>query len=71
MPDMSGVELCQLIRLTDKITPIFFCSGAASPEDIRAATLAGAQGYFIKPFNPDELVKALQTALNNSQIKVS
>ena len=60
MPETSGVETCKLLRLTDQTTPIFFCSGAASPADIKEATEAGAQGYITKPFDPEELVKALQ-----------
>jgi DNA-binding response OmpR family regulator len=63
MPEATGVETCKLIRLIDQTTPIFFCSGAASAADIKEATDAGAQGYFTKPFDPDDLVKALQRAL--------
>lgn len=67
MPDITGVELCRRIRAFDQLTPILFCSGAVTEADIKAATLAGAQGYISKPFDPDDLVKALRTALNVSQ----
>lgn len=67
MPDLTGVELCQKIRAFDQLTPILFCSGAAMEADIEAATLAGAQGYVIKPFDPYDLIKTLRTVINNSQ----
>ena len=63
MPEVTGLEICKRIRVFDQTTPIFFCSGAAQQSDIDAATEAGAQGYFTKPFDPDELVKTLQTLI--------
>lgn len=66
MPPTKGVETCKLIRIIDQTTPIFFCSGAAKQSDIDEATEAGAQGYLTKPFDPDELVQALQAALKSS-----
>jgi DNA-binding response OmpR family regulator len=65
MPETSGIETCKLIRLIDQTTPIFFCSGAASPADVEDATEAGAQGYFTKPFDPDELVKVLRSIITS------
>jgi len=66
MPEKTGLELCKMIRLIDQTTPIFFCSGAAQQTDIDAATAAGAQGYFTKPFDPDELVKTLESVLKTA-----
>src|SRR5688500_8453702 len=48
MPQVTGIELCQLIRSFDQNTPIFFCAGAATEADKKAAFSAGAQGYFVK-----------------------
>lgn len=64
MPQITGIELCRLIRSLDQNTPIFFCSGAATEADKRAALSAGAQAYFVKPFDPDELTATLRTVLN-------
>jgi DNA-binding response OmpR family regulator len=64
MPKITGLELCRLIRSFDQNTPIFFCSGAATEADQRAALSAGAQAYFVKPFDPDELTATLRTVLN-------
>lgn len=64
MPNINGIELCQLIRTVDQKLPIFFCSGAVTDADKKAAFAAGAQGYFGKPFDPDELTATLRAALN-------
>lgn len=69
MPKIDGIELCQLIRSFDQKLPIFFCSGAVTDADKKAAFAAGAQGYFGKPFDPDELTGTLCAALNISRIK--
>jgi len=65
MPKIDGIELCRLIRSVDQNTPIFFCSGAATEADKKAAFCAGAQGYFVKPFDPGELAATLHAALKN------
>lgn len=63
MPEMTGIELCRQIRFFDQRIPIFFCSGAATEADKTAALSAGAQGYFTKPLEPDDLVCTLRAAL--------
>jgi DNA-binding response OmpR family regulator len=67
MPKIDGLELCRLIRSVDPNTPIFFCSGAATDADKKAALCAGAQGYFVKPFDPDDLTATLYAALKVTQ----
>ena len=47
----------------DQKIPIFFCSGAVSEADKKAAFSAGAYGYLAKPFDPNELTEALRAAL--------
>jgi DNA-binding response OmpR family regulator len=64
MPKINGIELCRLIRSLDQKLPIFFCSGAVTEADKKAAFDAGAQGYFGKPFDLDELTTTLHAALN-------
>ena len=63
MPQITGIEICERIRIHDQVTPIVFCSGAVTQQEIEAAHLAGAQGYVGKPFDPDELIDALRTAI--------
>jgi two-component system OmpR family response regulator len=67
MPELTGIELCRQIRTFDKNTPILFCSGAVTEADKEAAVLVGAQGYVGKPFDPDDLIRALRSALKLSE----
>ena len=67
MPEVTGIELCRLIRTFDQTTPIFFCSGAATEADKATALSAGAQGYIVKPFDPNELTATLLAAVNRSR----
>jgi two-component system phosphate regulon response regulator PhoB len=64
MPKINGTELCRMIRFHDQKLPIFFCSGAVTEGDKKAAFDAGAQGYFGKPFDKDELTATLRAAVN-------
>jgi DNA-binding response OmpR family regulator len=65
MPPTTGIETCKLIRIIDQKTPILFCSGAAKQSDIDEAKEAGAQNYLTKPFDPEELIKALQALITH------
>lgn len=64
MPEVTGLELCRTIRSFDENTPIFFCSGAVTEADKKAAFSAGAQGYLAKPFDPDDLIQVLRSELS-------
>lgn len=67
MPGTTGLEICREIRSFDESMPIFFCSGAVTEADKKAALSAGAQGYFTKPFDPDDLVSTLRSTLKLAQ----
>ena len=59
MPDIAGDVLCTKLREFDPLTPILFYSGAAYESDKARAMAAGAQGYVVKPADPDELVSEI------------
>lgn len=63
MPEVTGLELCRQIRTFDQSTPILICSGAVSEADKQAAALAGAQGYVPKPFDSEDLIRALRSSV--------
>ncbi|MFL6257836.1 MAG: response regulator transcription factor [Pyrinomonadaceae bacterium] len=46
---VKGLSLCEQIRASDARTPIVIFSGHASPADIKAGMLAGANAYLVKP----------------------
>jgi len=59
MPGMDGITLLRQIRKTNRQSTIFMTSGLCTKEWIKAATDAGANGYFTKPFRINELHEAL------------
>jgi CheY-like chemotaxis protein len=65
MPQLNGIELCRLIRSSNKDVVIVFCSGAVAEPDKQAAFAAGAQGFIAKPFLPQDLTATLSSALNS------
>lgn len=56
IPEIPGNLLCQKLREFDPTTPVLFYSGAATDADKARAMASGAQGYVVKPANPDELI---------------
>ena len=42
LPDITGIDLCSLIRQTDKQTPIMFFTSMARDIDRKTAIMAGA-----------------------------
>ena len=59
LPDISGVELCRIIRKFDPHTPVLFYSACAYPRDLQAAYSAGAQAYLVKPVSSGKLKRAV------------
>jgi CheY-like chemotaxis protein len=55
LPDGTGIDLCQQIRKFDPHTPILFCSAVADEPSILNGMSAGAQAYFLKPIDFEEL----------------
>jgi CheY-like chemotaxis protein len=65
---MDGLELLKLIRqtpanaITDwKVLPIVMFSASANQEEINQCYQAGANSFFMKPVDPDELNQLLTT----------
>jgi CheY-like chemotaxis protein len=60
MPDMSGYELCRLVRASgrDEI-PFLFCSGLGSAGSRVEGLEAGADDYLVKPVAGEELILKL------------
>lgn len=53
LPDMSGYDLCEHIRLKDPDTPVLFFTALSRLDDRDRATLAGADAFLCKPDNLD------------------
>ena len=65
LPGMDGLELqCHLATSHSEI-PIIFIT-AYEDDEVRARALnAGAVDYFLKPFNDEDLLDAIDTALKS------
>jgi len=67
MPGLNGLELQQALAAADRQLPIVFITGHGDvPMSVRAMK-AGAEDFLPKPFDDEELLKAVAQALNRSQ----
>jgi putative two-component system response regulator len=65
MPEMSGFDLAKIIRGKDecKSIPIIFVTSHANPQFIDQAMAQGAEGYIVKPFIPEALIRRVKSAI--------
>jgi DNA-binding response OmpR family regulator len=71
LPDLSGFEVCNLIRQKDLITPILILSGATESNSKVAVLDSGADDYLTKPFDVDELrARIIALARRKNSIKL-
>jgi two-component system, OmpR family, KDP operon response regulator KdpE len=68
LPDISGVEVCQNIRVESETLPIVVLSAARAEADKVNALEMGADDYVTKPFGPDELVARIKVALRRVRL---
>lgn len=64
MPVMSGVDLQKQLMAVGRKTPIIFMSGESQPTEIVEGMKLGAVDFLFKPFNLENLLSAIQQALN-------
>ena len=67
LPEISGLQICEQIRLTDTETPIIFLTAKDSPPDRVAGLKKGADDYLAKPFNLEELQLRVKKIISRSQ----
>ncbi len=67
MPDINGLELMERLEQGGHTTPIIFLSGQSHPQQIVKGLKKGAIDFLFKPFNVEELLNAIRTALNYDQ----
>lgn len=67
LPDRSGIEVLEEIRRRDSSQPVIVISGGGHemPLEVTAslAEARGADTILVKPFDPDELMAAVQSSL--------
>ena len=65
MPNMDGISLIRELRTlpTYKFTPLLMLTTESSPEKKQEGKAAGATGWIVKPFNPDQLLATVKKVL--------
>ena len=65
MPNMDGISLIKELRQlpTYKFTPILMLTTESSMDKKMAGKSAGATGWIVKPFNPDQLLATVNKVL--------
>ena len=64
MPDIGGMRVLRDIRRAKPSLPVVMITGYASVESSVQAMKLGAADYIEKPFTPDQLLKAVASALD-------
>ena len=64
MPEHDGIYLIGKVRGRWPLIRVIIMSGYPTQEVIARGEKAGAVGFVAKPFNPDELLEAVQAALD-------
>ncbi|TDU25935.1 two-component system chemotaxis response regulator CheY [Panacagrimonas perspica] len=65
MPRMDGITLVRNLRTLAeyKFTPLLMLTTESTPEKKMEGKAAGATGWLVKPFNPEQLVATVQRVL--------
>jgi CheY-like chemotaxis protein len=69
LPDLDGIELCRLIRATDRQTPIIFYSAAGMGSEDREALSSGANAFISKGSGLGSLRQAMADELKKTNNK--
>jgi FixJ family two-component response regulator len=64
MPDMTGLDLQENLQKLGRKTPIIFVSGQSHPHQIVQGLKKGALDFLFKPFNLEDLLKAVAEAID-------
>lgn len=68
MPNLSGIQICRILRADSKLSkvPIIFLTAKAEPHDRIEGLESGADDYVGKPFSPKELVLRVESILRRA-----
>lgn len=70
LPEMDGFETCKRLRgINAHPMPVIIVSALDSEECRRRGFESGADAYFAKPFDPDEVIGTLQSLINSNSKK--
>ena len=66
MPNMDGIELIRNVRALGsslKFIPIIMLTTESQPEKKQEGKTAGATGWIVKPFKPEQLLSVIKKVL--------
>ncbi|MHC0038195.1 response regulator transcription factor [Pseudoneobacillus sp. C159] len=66
LPDISGEEVCRLVRMESDV-PILMLTAKSSEDDRINGIVIGADDYVTKPFSPREVIVRVQAILRRTQ----
>lgn len=67
LPDMSGYDICKIIRAEGRTTPILILSALDGESDRVLGLELGADDYVSKPYKLREVIARIRSALRRSQ----
>lgn len=69
MPDLSGIQICRMVRADPKLkkVPVIFLTAKAEEGDRIQGLETGADDYLCKPFSTKELVLRIQSILRRAR----
>ncbi len=67
LPKISGLEICQMIRLTNPTLPIIMLTAKDAAQDIIKGLKSGADDYITKPFQIEELLLRIKNIFRRTQ----
>ena len=65
LPDLSGEEICQVIRKKSRV-PVIMLTAKVAEEDLIHGLNIGADDYVTKPFSPKQLLARVQAVLRRA-----
>jgi DNA-binding response OmpR family regulator len=71
VPEMSGVEVLESLKLKCSYPPVIFLTGRDAEEDVVAVIEAGADDYIVKPTNPKVLIARINALHRRANKKSS
>jgi len=65
MPQMDGIELIREVRKTpgNRFVPIIMLTTESNEQKRQAGKSAGASGWIVKPFKPEQLLRVVKMVL--------
>ncbi len=65
MPNMDGISLIKAIRgmAAHKFTPVLMLTTESADDKKKEGQSAGATGWIVKPFNPDQMLATIKKVL--------